>query len=104
MFTLIVRQRVSIKRPIYEVFSLVAEHYFENRGKWTDNLLESEKVTEGKMGLGTIGRALSEDRWGRRIEQIYEVTTFDPPHELAFRGISRFAQEQPKRQVSPENQ
>jgi len=77
---------VLIRRPIEEVFDFVADE--RNEPTYNRNMLVSEKVTEGPIGVGTRFRATI--RSGRRpIGMQVEYTAFDRPHLLA--STSRMA-------------
>src|SRR6266849_3883724 len=89
------KRSISIRCPPEEVFKNVATDYFKNRPRRYPELLASEKVSEGPMRVGTIGRELSEDRWGRRIETTVIVTEYEPNRKFAAESTLRFAEHQP---------
>lgn len=92
---------IVIRHPIGEVFEVIATGFFENRPKWAPEILRSEQLPAGATGVGTLARDLTEDRWGRRLQAEYKVTEYEPPFRFAYEGVSRFAEEQPTRQIPP---
>jgi hypothetical protein len=92
---------IVIRRRPEDVFQFLSAHLFEKKKKWPD-LIESQQTSEGPVGIGTTGRQLTEDRWGRRVETAYTVTEYEPNVRLVMRGVSRFSAYQPKRRVTTE--
>jgi len=62
---------IEINRPISEVIAFVDDN--ENDAMWQTSVLESEKKTDGPVGVGTIYH-MKEKFMGRVIEQDWEVT------------------------------
>jgi uncharacterized protein YndB with AHSA1/START domain len=73
---------VMISRPIEDVFGFLAD--FENVPEWNYAIVETRKVSEEPVGVGTIYRQVRSVP--RRSEERFEVTAFDPPHYLEIRG------------------
>lgn len=75
---------VSVKRPVSEVFEFVADG--ENAMRWRPGVLDVAR--QSGEGLGAIYRQGVKGPGGRRIAADYEVTAFEPDHQIAFRAIA----------------
>lgn len=73
---------VLIRRPIEEVFVFLAD--FENIPKWNYAIVETHKVSQGPVGVGTIYQQVRSVP--RRSEERFEVTAYNPPRQLEIRG------------------
>ena len=73
---------VMIGRPIEEVFAFLSD--FENVPKWNYAIVETRKVSEGPVGVGTIYRQVRSVP--SRSEEGFEVIAYDPPRYLAIQG------------------
>lgn len=73
---------VTISRPIEDVFGFLSD--FENVPKWNYAIVETRKVSDGAVGVGTIYRQVRSVP--SRSEEIFEVTAFDAPRHLEIRG------------------
>jgi uncharacterized protein YndB with AHSA1/START domain len=73
---------VMIRRPIEEVFAFLAE--FENIPRWNYAIVETHKVSQGPVGVGTIYQQVRSVP--SRSEERFEVTAYNPPHQLEIRG------------------
>jgi hypothetical protein len=70
---------ILIERPVEEVFDFVADQ--RNEPAYNPRMLQSEKITEGPIGVGTRFRATARSG-GRAAEMLIEVTEFDRPRRL----------------------
>ena len=71
---------IIIDRPIDEVFDFVLDE--RNEPLYNPELLHSEKLADGPIGVGTKFRA--SHRQGRRaVDMAVEVTGWDPPRRMA---------------------
>ena len=73
---------VMIRRPIEEVFGFLAQ--FENVPKWNYAIVETRKVSEGPVGVGTIYHQVRSVP--SRSEERFEVTVYNPPRHLEVQG------------------
>jgi uncharacterized protein YndB with AHSA1/START domain len=73
---------VMIARPIEDVFAFLAD--FENIPKWNYAIVETRKVSQGAVGVGTIYQQVRSVP--SRSEESFEVTAYDPPRHLEIRG------------------
>lgn len=71
---------VLIRRPVEEVFDFVADERTEPT--YNRNMLGSEKVTDGPIGVGTRFRATIRSR-RRPLRMDIEYNGFDRPHRIA---------------------
>ena len=73
---------VMIRRPIEEVFGFLAD--FENIPKWNYAIVETHKVSQGPVGVGTIYQQVRSVP--SRSEEHFELTAYHPPRQLELRG------------------
>jgi Polyketide cyclase / dehydrase and lipid transport len=73
---------ILIERPVEEVFDFVADQ--RNEPTYNPQMLRSEKITDGPIGVGTRFRATARSR-GRAAEMLIEVTEFQRPRRLGSR-------------------
>ena len=73
---------VMIRRPTAEVFAFLAD--LENTPKWNYAIVETHKVSQGPVGVGTIYQQVRSVP--RRSEERFEVTAYNPPHQLEIQG------------------
>src|SRR5918992_167867 len=75
----------TIKRPVEDVFAVLSNP--ETSPKWSSSSLESKKISEGPIGVGTTWRSVSKFL-GRRIETEMEITEFEPNRKFTLRSMS----------------
>ena len=80
-----IERSIVIDRPVDEVWEFV--HDTTKDALWQTTLVESEKLTDGPMGLGTRVRELRHFL-GLRIEVAWEVTEYEPNTTSAIKGVS----------------
>ena len=73
---------VMIRRPTAEVFGFLAD--FENIPKWNHAIVETRKISEGPVGVGTMYQQVRSVP--RRSEEHFEVTAYNPPRQLELQG------------------
>jgi hypothetical protein len=77
-----VNGEILIERPVEEVFDFVADQ--RNEPIYNPRMQQSEKITDGPIGVGTRFRATA--RSGRRgVEMLIEVTEFQRPSRFGAR-------------------
>jgi hypothetical protein len=74
-----------IYRPLTQVFSFVATP--ENDFQWQYGTLDSNQISRGEMGVGTLFHVTG-NFLGQRIESTYEVTEFVPNTCYGFQSRS----------------
>ncbi len=83
----IAKARISIERPAAEIFKYLGEGFFENYPKWSPEVIELERITDGPLKLGTMARQVRVDQ-GRRSETRFKINVYEPNKRLGFSGIS----------------
>ena len=73
---------VDIRRPLYEVFAVVADK--ENDPRWRHGVAEIAR-TSGDGTAGTTYRQVLKGPVGRPIPADFEITGYEPGKRLAFR-------------------
>ena len=73
---------VVIRRPTAEVFGFLAD--FENIPRWNYAIVETHKVSQGSVGVGTMYQQVRSVP--RRSEEHFEVTAYNPPRQVEIRG------------------
>ncbi len=73
---------VMIRRPIEQVFGFLAD--FENIPRWNYAIVETRKVSQGPVGVGTIYQQVRSVP--SRSEEHFEVTAHNPPRHLEIQG------------------
>lgn len=76
---------VVINRPVEEVFAFVSPG--ENWSQWATELVETRKTSEGPMDVGTTYVHVAQ-MLGRRIENGYEVTEYEPNRKVSMKATS----------------
>jgi uncharacterized membrane protein len=80
-----VEVRVSIQRPVEEVFAYVIA--VESMPDWRGDVAEAVQLTDGPFGVGTRIRAGSRFL-GRPLGIVVEVTELEPGARFAYRPVS----------------
>lgn len=86
--TIHVASSIQIALPIQAVFQYVAVDFFTNYPKWSPQVTQLVKTSDGEMGVGVTGHQVRCDA-GRRSEVDFRVTQYLPPRELRFASLSR---------------
>jgi hypothetical protein len=80
---------IIIDRPVGQVYDFVADE--TNEPKYNPDLLRSEKVTDGPIGVGTRFAA-QHASVGHPVDMIVEVTGYDRPRRFASRTTMGWAE------------
>jgi len=78
---------VSIDRSPSDIFRYLGDGFFENYPKWSPEVVELERITDGPLRLGTIARQVRVDQ-GRRSETRFKINIYEPDKRLGFAGVS----------------
>ena len=70
---------IEINRPVKEVFDFVADQ--RNEPLYNPDMLSSELVTDGPIGVGSCFRARTLSR-GKPVDMVIEVTRFERPRRM----------------------
>lgn len=76
-----------IRRSDEYVFSFIGIDLLVNYPRWSPEVRELEKLTEGPLGLGTLCRQVRVDQ-GNRSESTFKVVIFEPYAQIRFDGVS----------------
>ena len=81
---------VDVECPIEDVFAYLAD--FENVPSWNYAIAETEKTSDGPVGVGTTYRQIR--TLPSRSEESFEVTVYEPHRSLGLSGtLGPFAAE-----------
>jgi uncharacterized protein YndB with AHSA1/START domain len=75
---------VDIARPPQDVFSIVSD--LDRLPEWQPLVLEAEQLDDGPLRQGSRVREVRKVR-GKRLEQIVEIDTFDPPWRFGVKVV-----------------
>src|SRR6184192_4368691 len=81
------KARILIECSPGDIFRYLGDGFFENYPKWSPEVVELERITEGPVRLGTIARQVRIDQ-GRRTETRFKIDVYEPGKRLGFAGIS----------------
>jgi len=73
---------VMIRQPIEEVFGFLSD--FENLPRWNYAIVETHKISEGPVGVGTIYQQVRSVP--SRSQERFEVTAYNPPRQVELQG------------------
>ena len=76
---------IFIDRVPEDVFAFVFEP--ANAAQWQEGVVLAELTSEGPLGMGSTWRNVSK-MMGREINNEFEVTDYDPPHQFCYKSIS----------------
>ena len=68
------------------IFEFIGVNFFSNYPRWSPEVVELEKLSEGDIAVGTLGRQVRIDQQ-RRLESRFEVTKFEAGKCLVFEGV-----------------
>ncbi|SDY60434.1 SRPBCC family protein [Nitrosomonas sp. Nm33] len=78
---------IVIEKPEEHIFNFIGTELLANYPRWSPEVHELEKLTEGPLGLGTICRQVRVDQ-GNRSESTFRIITFEPHIHICFDGVS----------------
>ncbi|HEX9564647.1 MAG TPA: SRPBCC family protein, partial [Gemmatimonadaceae bacterium] len=79
------QNQIEIDRPVTDVFQFVA--HVENAPKWQPAVIETSRITEGPMRVGTQYREVAK-MMGRRVTTVCEITELVPDRRIAWKATS----------------
>ncbi|MDQ3185982.1 MAG: SRPBCC family protein [Pseudomonadota bacterium] len=83
----VAKARILIECPPVAIFRYLGDGFFENYPKWSPEVVELERITDGPLKLGTRARQVRVDQ-GRRTETSFTINIYEPNKCLGFAGIS----------------
>jgi carbon monoxide dehydrogenase subunit G len=78
-------QQFEIGRPVADVFAYVTDP--EKLPEWQDTAISATNETGGPLRAGTRLREVRRAPFGKRVEQIVEVATYEPERAFALRIV-----------------
>jgi hypothetical protein len=78
---------IEINKPIYDVFSFIGEHFFDNYPKWSVGIVEFEPLDGKEVFVGAKAKQKRKDN-GEEVESIFEITDYQPVVKLTFKGLT----------------
>lgn len=78
---------IVIRKPDEHVFNFIGADLLTNYPRWSPEVRELEKLTDGPLGLGTLCRQVRVDQ-GNRSESTFKIVIFEPHMRIRFDGVS----------------
>ncbi len=76
-----------VRTPSDQLFNFIGTDLMTNYPRWSPEVKELEKLTDGPVKLGTVCRQVRLDQ-GNRSESTFKVKAFDEGTRVCFEGIS----------------
>ena len=76
-----------IHSPSDKLFNFIGVELLENYPRWSPEVKELEKLTDGPVKIGTQCRQVRVDQ-GNRSESTFKVTAFESGSRIRFEGVS----------------
>lgn len=76
-----------IQIPSDKLFNFIGNDLLINYPRWSPEVKELEKITDGPIRLGTVCRQVRIDQ-GNRSESTFKVKVFDAGARICFEGVS----------------
>ncbi len=76
-----------IQSPPDKLFDFIGNNLLTNYPRWSPEVKELEKITDGPINLGTVCRQVRIDQ-GNRSESTFKVKFFDVGSRICFEGVS----------------
>lgn len=76
-----------IQSPPDKLFDFIGNNLLTNYPRWSPEVKELEKITNGPINLGTVCRQVRIDQ-GNRSESTFKVKFFDVGSRICFEGVS----------------
>ncbi len=78
---------VELDKTPEEVFSFIADNFFDNYPKWASDVVQLEPLDSKQVFVGNKGKQFREDN-GSIVESIFEITEYQPHIKFIFQGIN----------------
>ncbi|MBL6986505.1 MAG: SRPBCC family protein [Methylobacter sp.] len=78
---------IDINHSIHEVFSFIGERFFDNYPKWALEVVEFEPMDGKEVFVGAKAKQVRNDS-GAAVESVFEITDYQPPATLIFKGLT----------------
>lgn len=76
-----------IHSPSDKLFNFIGVNLLDNYPRWSPEVKDLEKLTDGPIKVGTLCRQVRVDQ-GRRSESTFKVKIFDAGSRICFEGVS----------------
>jgi ribosome-associated toxin RatA of RatAB toxin-antitoxin module len=76
-----------INRSSDKLFEFIGNNLLENYPRWSPEVRELEKLTDGPVKQGTLCRQVRIDQ-GNRSESTFKVNVFESGSRICFEGVS----------------
>ncbi|MXS81635.1 polyketide cyclase [Nitrosomonas oligotropha] len=76
-----------IQSPTDKLFNFIGNDLLINYPRWSPEVKELEKITDGPIKIGTVCRQVRIDQ-GNRSESTFKVKFFDIGARICFEGVS----------------
>ena len=76
-----------IRLPLEVVYKFVAEDFFENYPRWSSEVVDLKRLSDGPLGKGSMLRQVRIDH-GRKSDSTFMITDLQPHSRIAFDGVS----------------
>jgi hypothetical protein len=81
------RAAIVVGKPVEAVFAFMADGFFENYPRWSPEVVDLKRLSEGPLRVGTIARQVRVDQ-GHRSESTFRISDCQFCKRLRFTGIS----------------
>ncbi|WP_031432334.1 SRPBCC family protein [Methylomarinum vadi] len=78
---------IEIDKPVRQVFSFVAEHFFENYPRWALEVVEFKPINNNPMQVGALAKQVRYDQ-GHKVESVFEIEKYEQDKLLVCQGLS----------------
>lgn len=78
--------RIEMDKPVAQVFSFVAEHFFENYPKWALEVIEFKPESKA-ISVGAKASQVRMDQ-GQKVASSFEISEFRQNERLVIKGLS----------------
>ncbi|MCF7967645.1 MAG: SRPBCC family protein [Methylococcaceae bacterium] len=76
-----------VRLPLEDVYQFVAEDFFENYPRWSSEVIDLKKLSDGPLKVGSLMRQIRVDH-GRKSDSTFRITDLLPDSRIAFEGVS----------------
>ena len=76
-----------IQRPVEDVFHFIADDFFTNYPRWSPEVCDLKKLSEGPVAVGSLMKQVRIDH-GHKSQSTFKVTEYTANRRLAFSGVS----------------
>ncbi len=80
------RAEIVIRSTPGTIFEFIGVNFFSNYPRWSPEVVELQKLSDGEIAVGTLARQVRIDQ-RRRLESRFQVTKFEVGKRLIFEGV-----------------